>query len=74
MLVDSPSLSQGTTANLAGRAIPRMLLVAESGRSRQVILERAVKQLDLEQVTVLAAILNKHRQYIPNWFNRFFFS
>ena len=66
-LIDVPAILDSPDAIAAGAVVPRMLLVAESGRSRYEILQRVKHEIEGANIALLGAILNKHRRFIPEW-------
>jgi Mrp family chromosome partitioning ATPase len=69
-LVDAPAILGSPDAIAAGAAVPRMLLVVESGHTRYEILQRVKREIEAANITLLGTILNKHRRFIPEWIYR----
>ena len=70
ILIDSPPLLASSQAWAICSVVPRMVLVAESGRTRREVLHRAQKDLAQAKVAVLGSVLNKQDRYIPRWLYR----
>jgi Mrp family chromosome partitioning ATPase len=72
ILVDTPPiLEHGTMLNM-GSVIPRMVLVVQAGRTRYEVVHRAQRELNNANITVVGAVLNKHKRFIPDWIYRSF--
>ncbi|HZZ72130.1 MAG TPA: CpsD/CapB family tyrosine-protein kinase [Pirellulales bacterium] len=70
LLIDLPALDQvGTTLSTAG-LLDGMILVIEAERVRWEVANRAKESLVQSQATLLGAVLNKRRQYLPGWIYR----
>jgi Mrp family chromosome partitioning ATPase len=69
-LVDAPSMVEEADFLAVASVIPKMVLVVEAGRTRYDTLERIKRSLSAEHVTILGAILSKHRQFVPRWIYR----
>ena len=55
---------------LAGRVVPRMILVAAAGRVSHEILDRAQLELGAANISVVGGILNMQERIIPKWLYR----
>ncbi|MBI1897469.1 MAG: hypothetical protein HYS04_13240, partial [Acidobacteria bacterium] len=51
-------------------AVPHMVLVVRAGRTPHEVLERVQKEVASENVTIVGAILNQYRKFIPGWIYR----
>ena len=69
-LVDAPPIVEEADFMAVASVIPKMVLVVEAGRTRYDALERIKRALSAQDVTILGAILCKHRQFIPGWIYR----
>lgn len=67
ILADAPSVLDHADALAAATVIPRTVLVVEAGRTRYEVVERARRDLEAARATVVGAVLNKHKRYIPKW-------
>lgn len=70
VLLDTPPVSDRADVLRVCAVVPRLLMVVEAGRTRSEVIERVRRQLDAEGVTILGAVLNKQRRYIPRWIYR----
>ncbi|MEE9296871.1 MAG: hypothetical protein V3W34_18150 [Phycisphaerae bacterium] len=70
VLVDTPPILEQADVMQVASLIPRVVLVVEAGRTRYEMLERIKRQFAAENCTIVAAILNKHKRYIPRWIYR----
>lgn len=70
ILLDSaPALRSSHTKMLLSEA-DGVIIVAEAGETRLRTLEELIRQLHMEDATVLGSFLNKRRYPIPNWIYR----
>ncbi|MBI5836205.1 MAG: hypothetical protein HZB25_03060 [Candidatus Eisenbacteria bacterium] len=70
VLVETPPILEGTEALVAGAVVPRVILVAEAGRTRFEMLERIRQDLSMHRMAILGAILNRRQLVVPGWFYR----
>jgi len=70
ILWDAPPLLEQADAMVVARAVSRMILVVESGRTRVEVLERIRRDLDANRVALLGTILVKQKKIIPGWVYR----
>jgi Mrp family chromosome partitioning ATPase len=67
VLFDAPPLLEQSVGLTAGTVVPRLVLVAEAGRTSHEVLDRVKRELDAEGIEIVGAILNKQPRYIPGW-------
>lgn len=70
IVFDFSEASQLGPALLLAQQCDGVLLVARSERTRRGVAERAVKRLHADGVDVIGAVLNRQRQYVPQWLRR----
>ena len=70
VIVATPGLPGQGEALSAAPAVPRALLVAESGRARIEVLARAKADLSVAGAQLLGAVLTDHRRELPGWVYR----
>jgi Mrp family chromosome partitioning ATPase len=70
VIVVTPALPTQAEALQAAPAVPRALLVAESGRARIEVLARAKADLTVAGAQLLGAVLTDHRREVPGWVYR----
>ena len=70
ILLDVPPVLDSADVLLAGRIVPRVVLVVESGNVPHQLLSRAQRQLDSASITVVGAILNRQKPMMPAWLER----
>jgi len=67
VLLDMPPALERPEVLAAGQTVPPAVIVVEAERARHEMLQRIRTELAQEGVTLLGAILNKQRRYIPSW-------
>jgi succinoglycan biosynthesis transport protein ExoP len=69
VLVDAPALLADPDAWTVCSAVPRMVLVVRARRVSYDLLQRIKREAEqtIPNFTLLGAILNRHRRYIPGW-------
>lgn len=70
VLIDAPPLLERPDAMAVASVVPKMVLVVEAGRTRYEVLDRIKRELAAGNVSIVGAILNKHRKFIPGWVYR----
>jgi len=70
ILLDAPAITDRAEALTVCAVVPRLMLVVAAGKTRSEVIERVKRQLEVEGVTIIGAILNKHRRLIPDWIYR----
>ena len=66
IVVDLPTTDTSLCFSVAG-LFDGILLTMDAECTRRNVAAKAQQRLDLAQANLLGVILNKHRQYIPNW-------
>ncbi len=72
VLVDALPVLVYADAMIAGAVLPNMMLVVQAGKTRYEMIDRVRRDLANQKITVLGAILNRHRDFIPGWLYRVF--
>ena len=70
VLADAPPVLDRADAIIAGDIVPRMMLVVRAGRTRYEMIDRIRRDLSSRNITILGAILNRHRRFVPAWIYR----
>lgn len=70
IIVDAPPVTETTATLEAGALVPRLVLVAESGRTQYRTLQRVRQLLAGVNVAVAQVVLTKHRRDVPRWMDR----
>lgn len=70
VVMDLPETSSLGPSLFLARQCDGTLLVAQAGRTRRGDAEAAVHQLKLDNIPLIGAVLNRKRQYIPSWLER----
>ncbi len=72
VLIDAPAILEHADAIAAAGIVSGVVLVIEAGRTRYEVLDRVRRELEGAQANVIAAVLNKHKRFIPGWIYRIF--
>jgi len=67
ILVDIPPLLESGSLPTVASIVPRMILVVEAGRISTEVLQRAKNELEQWHISLLGAVLNKQKRYMPRW-------
>jgi Mrp family chromosome partitioning ATPase len=67
--VDVVLLEQSSMLTVAS-IVPRMILVVQAGKTTTDLLDQAKAELAHWNVTLIGAILNKRRRFMPGWLER----
>lgn len=67
LLIDSPPVMEKSDVIAAGKIVPNLILIVESGRARFQVLDRVKKDLATENINIVGAILTKQKRFIPKW-------
>ncbi len=67
ILVDLPAVQELRSALPLARQLDGTLLAARFEAVKQTEAQRALQRLQEDGVTVWGSILNRHREYVPNW-------
>lgn len=70
IVVDAPAVLESAAVVEAGSVVPRLLLVAEAGRTSREAVQRARRRLETAGVEIIGCILNKEKRYMPAWLYR----
>lgn len=70
VIVDLPPVGQTSAAMRLAGWMDGVLLVVEAERVRYEVAQRTRELLGRSNVHLLGAVLNKRRQYVPNWLYR----
>jgi succinoglycan biosynthesis transport protein ExoP len=70
ILLDAPPILESADTLVAGRVVPYLVLIAAAGHTSRESLARARQELEDADITLVGAILNKHRRIIPGWIYR----
>lgn len=70
ILFDLPAVEQTSEALRLARLLDGVFLVVEAERVRYEVAQRTRELLHRADVRLLGAVLNKRRQYVPNWLYR----
>ncbi len=69
IVLDAPAINQSGSLNLAA-LFNGVILVAAENQTRIESLETAKQQLQQAGANLVGSILNRRRQYIPNWLSK----
>ena len=72
ILIHTAPVLASTDPLLVGEFAPRMLLTVPSGEVRFEVLQRAKRELELNEIELVGSILAAPRRIIPEWFYRLF--
>ncbi|MBY0588218.1 CpsD/CapB family tyrosine-protein kinase [bacterium] len=72
VLFDTPPLLGYADAFVAAGMSQGMVLVVEAGQTPFEVIDRVKHEVGVRGVTLLGAVLNKHRRIIPGWIYRIF--
>ncbi|HWB83050.1 MAG TPA: hypothetical protein VG675_02840 [Bryobacteraceae bacterium] len=69
VLVDAPAFLEDPDAVTVCTVVPRLVLVVRAAHLSFEVLQRLKQEIaqSVEEFTLVGAILNRHRQYIPGW-------
>ena len=70
ILIDAPPILEDGSLPTIAPIIPRMILVVRAGKTSTDVLQRARNELDQWQVSLVGAVLNKQKRYLPRWIER----
>lgn len=70
ILFDLPAVEQTSAALRLARLLDGVFLVVEAERVRYEVAQRTRELIHRADVRLLGAVLNKRRQYVPNWLYR----
>lgn len=70
LIIDAPPLMESGDAFEAGALVPRLVLVVQAGRTQSDTLEQIRTQLATFHVQLIATVLNRYRNYIPKFIDR----
>lgn len=72
VLIHTAPVLASTDPLLVGEFVPRILLTVPSGEVRFEVLQRAKRELDLNEIELIGTILAAPKRIIPEWFYRLF--
>ena len=72
VIVDLPPARDLRCALPVAKSLDGVLLVTRSEKIKQQEAQRTVKQLQQDDVRILGTILNRHREYVPRWLQKWF--
>lgn len=72
IVFDLPPATELMQTLMIARQLDSVLLTVNSGVTSKGIAHKAVQQLRTDGVTVSGTVLNRHRQYVPNWLSKRF--
>ncbi len=67
VILDAPPINGCSESRVLGPKVDGVLLVLESGKTRRQVAVRAKQELEDAGAKVLGVVLNKRKQYIPEW-------
>lgn len=70
VLIDLPPLLEQSSMLTVASIVPRMILVVQAGKTTTDLLDQAKAELAHWNVTLIGAILNKRRRFMPGWLER----
>src|SRR5262249_25094128 len=72
ILLDAPPILENADVFIAGRVVPRLVLVVGAGRVSRNSVLRARQELESANIRVIGTILNMRRRIIPGWMDNWF--
>ena len=72
VMLDAPPVLEEPDVMILGAVVPRLVLVVRAGHTPYEVVERVKRHLEvgIEGFTIVGAVLNRHRRYIPGWIYR----
>lgn len=71
VVIDTPNINAFSESKVIARKSDGVLMVVESGKTRQQVALRAKHELERAGATIIGVILNRRKHYIPTWlYNR----
>ena len=67
VILDAPPVKGYAETKVIGKKVDGVILVIESGKTRQQVAKRAKQDLERAGAKVLGVILNRRKYYIPEW-------
>jgi capsular exopolysaccharide synthesis family protein len=67
VILDAPPVNSSIETKVMSKKVEGVILVVESGRTRSPVAIKAKKELEEAGANILGVILNRRRQYIPEW-------
>ncbi len=72
IIFDTPPVLGYADAFVAAGVTQAMVLVVEAGQTPFEVIDRIKHEVGVRGITLLGAVLNKHRRFIPGWIYRVF--
>ncbi len=67
VIFDVPPVLEYEETRIIGKKMDGVILVAEAGKTRRQVVQRAKMELEESGATLLGILLNRRRHYIPQW-------
>ncbi|MFC1830691.1 CpsD/CapB family tyrosine-protein kinase [Thermodesulfobacteriota bacterium] len=67
VILDAPPIISYDEPKVLGKKVDGVILVSQSGKSRQRVAIRAKNELEITGANILGVVLNRRKHYIPEW-------